>query len=981
MQNIQATKLSRFICFLCCLPFWVTAGDGYRFRYIDLPEALRDATINCATADRAGLLWFFSSSGLHRYDGNQLLTFNQVSRPAIAGNFINTIFADSRDRIWIGTRTGLTRFDLRRWQTQTIGLPEEQELYVTEICESRNGDIYLGTNDGRLLRVKGNGLELVVNLARNFPSKPSRGAISFLHEAGPGRLVVVSNGRLLCVSPDGAVQDPGLGERVTGPVYCQGKEEVLFNIAGKGLHAYNLETRRLMLLPPPFNDTLNNGKREFLFSLPGGETGFLVNKRGLFSYHPATGQVTERMKGLDVDFAGLRASDVRTSGNKVYISLSKSIAELEAVQTPFANLLVNPFELAMNSVRSILLHPNGLLYAGTYSNGFVSINERTGEKKILGNMFVYASLLWDEKKLLLATEGDGLQWYHIAENRFERIMGDTLHTRQEDRATDLYYTSLLRENDSIVWVGGYNGVFRINPVNGRSAYLRAGKDWPRLQRSKVYGILNAGKLRYFATIAGLFSWEPSTNRLQRLTDVPMYQVQQFGRELWAGTNGRGLLILDEKGAVIQELNTENGLAGNAVYFILRQGNEVIAGTDHGLSVIQLQTREISNYTRMHNLPSNEFNHSSACIAGGRVYLGTINGITTFRMEDLQRFRRQASIPLHFTSFSFSNGDGGAEHVYTLPYQKPERLEIAAGVEYFSLRFGGIDAAANQVYYYRTHTDAPWLEIGRQREMSFAGMAPGRYNIQLAARLNGSTSYTTLLAVPLIVHPAWYQTWWFKVLCGIGLLLCGWLFFRYRMQQVLREQKLRTKIAGDLHDEVGSSLTRIYFQADHLSMRHQDKAALQKIADSSKHALSTMSDMVWSIDARFDTAADLVTRMRDYLSNLQNDLDIKCIFELEGDYMARPLSQSVRQNFFLIFKEATNNAARYSSEPCIKVQLAFHKQIYLRVTNSCTSVNGKMKQYQGGRGMEQMRSRAARMKGRLEAEKKDNDFVLQLEIPA
>ena len=118
---------------------------------------------------------------------------------------------------------------------------------------------------------------------------------------------------------------------------------------------------------------------------------------------------------------------------------------------------------------------------------------------------------------------------------------------------------------------------------------------------------------------------------------------------------------------------------------------------------------------------------------------------------------------------------------------------------------------------------------------------------------------------------------------------------------MREQRLRTKIAEDLHDEVGSSLTRIYFQADMPQMQSrsiaEDKTALEKIAASSKEALGVMSDMVWSIDAQFDTTDDLVSRIRDYINHLQNDLDISVTLELRGDYASRPLSQMIRQGLF------------------------------------------------------------------------------------
>ncbi|RPE06000.1 hypothetical protein EGT74_27000 [Chitinophaga lutea] len=975
-------KLSRLVCFLCCLPVLLTAGDGYRFRYIDLPEIMRDATINTTAVDRAGMLWFSSGNGLHRYDGNQLLTFHQVSKPAIGSNFINVLFADSKDRLWIGANNGVTCFDLRSWKTAVVPLANGGTANITRICESRDGGIYLASNEGRFFRYGNNRLELLADLGKAFPFNPTRAAVNFLQETEPGVFWVHSDHKLLRIDSKGQVYDPGLGFDVSGPVYFYGPQQVIFQDPAKNMVEYNLRTRERKKLPVPFNDTANLNKRMLLFPMPGGEIGIFINKRGLFSYNPFTRESGERMKGVDVNFSTLRAGDIQTAGNKIYICFSKNIAELQRVQTPFTSLLINPVsESAPNSVRSMLRHPNGLLYTGTYSNGFISFDETTGEKKILGPHFVYASLLWDNNRILLATEGLGLQWYYVKENRFEAIRGDTLHTPREDRMRDLFLISLCRESDSLVWVGGYNGVFRMNPFTGATAYIRDVSGWEELRRAKVYHILRVDQQLYFSTGNGLYAYHPGKKQLRRLIEEPLYVTQHVGKELWAATNGKGILVLDENGRLKTTLNTQSGLAGNSVYCLVQYGQKAVAGTNQGLSIVDITNRTAKNFTRLQNLPSNEFNHSAAHVSGGRVYLGTINGLTTFTMADLAAFtQRDHPVPMHLTSFS-TVSRSGPQHDYSLPYHTEDRLVVPAGVQYFSLRFGGVDAAADQVYYYRTREKAPWLEIGRQRELSFAGMAPGKYMVQLAAKLNSGNDFTTLLTVPLVVRPNWYETVWFKVAVILALLLGAWLLFRYRMQQLLREQRLRTKIAGDLHDEVGSSLTRIYFQADHLSMRHSDKTALRKIADSSKHALSTMSDMVWSIDARFDTAEDLVARMRDYLSNLQNDLDIKCTFELQGEYAGRRLSQAVRQNFFLIFKEAISNAARYSSEPCLKVELAFDKSVRMRVTNGCLGENGKMKHYQGGRGIEQMQARAARMKGSLTARREGEQFVLHLQVPA
>src|SRR5690606_4178254 len=217
----------------------------------------------------------------------------------------------------------------------------------------------------------------------------------------------------------------------------------------------------------------------------------------------------------------------------------------------------------------------------------------------------------------------------------------------------------------------------------------------------------------------------------------------------------------------------------------------------------------------------------------------------------------------------------------------------------------------------------------------------------------------------------------------ALALSG-LWYRSRIEKVRREQAIRNRIAADLHDEVGSSLTRIFFQADMLSASHRIDERYNKqiaqIADTSKQALITMSDMVWSIDSRFDTMKELVIRMKDYLYKLREELDFSYRFEEQGDVESGRISQTVRQNLFLIFKEALTNAIKYSDDSEITIRLDLAQVIRLEVSNACAVGNGQVTDQQGGPGLENMRQRAVQMGGELVCTSEGGVFRLILVVP-
>ncbi len=697
---------------------------------------------------------------------------------------------------------------------------------------------------------------------------------------------------------------------------------------------------------------------------------------------------------LSDNFSHYRVTCVSGNNGKYYITFDKGIAELQLVSTAFVNFLYSASsEEAPHSIRYIYKNSDSLLYTTSYKEGFIRLNEATGEKTKLSGKFVYTLLPWRPGKWLLATEGDGLQWFDTATGLLKPLVSGMNDGDNKLHPPGKYITSLAHENDSMIWAGTYIGAYLVNVYTGEAKRPFTGAMADAFRQAKIYDIQAAGGNRYFSTGNGLFAVQPATGAVIRLprdadtiyAGISFYNLRRVNNEWWAATNGRGILVMDAHWHLLREINTAGGLAGNEVYSIRQLGNYIIAGTGQGLSVIDIHTGRIHNYSRLDNLPSNEFNHSAVCIYGDRIYMGTINGITQFDTATIAQYNYQARIPaLYFTSFIQGNRYGLWSD-YTLTYRRPDELDISAGTRFFSLRFGGTDQGVEELnYYYRLSDKEAWQEIGRQHELSFAGMAPGSYRLQVAAALPGKAPFRIMADIRLHVRPAFYQTWWFMLLCIAALLCIVIGIFRYRIKHLLKEQRLRTQIAGDLHDEVGSTLTRIYFQADVLGMQQKDTpllAPLRKIADTSREALSVMSDMVWSIDARFDTVTDLINRIKDYLNKLQDELDIVCMFELKGKDTSRPLSQVLRQNLYLIFKEAVSNAARYSSDGQLKVVLSFDDTVLaLQVSNAASDTVSRFKNYQGGRGMEYMQLRAKKIQGNLQVKRDAAQFVVYLEVP-
>ena len=192
----------------------------------------------------------------------------------------------------------------------------------------------------------------------------------------------------------------------------------------------------------------------------------------------------------------------------------------------------------------------------------------------------------------------------------------------------------------------------------------------------------------------------------------------------------------------------------------------------------------------------------------------------------------------------------------------------------------------------------------------------------------------------------------------------------RLEKARVEKQLmetRVQIAGDLHDDVGATLTSISLLSEvalQQNTEEQRKKAIQSIGAYAREMINNMSDIVWAIDPRNDSAVRLTDRMKNFAQNLAQGTNIRFGFHLPQEVPERDLGIEQRKNLFLIFKEAVNNAIKYAGGDEIKVTL--------KAGNGCMELwvedNGKGfdddKVSGDGNGLGNMRRRASEMGGTL-----------------
>jgi signal transduction histidine kinase len=472
------------------------------------------------------------------------------------------------------------------------------------------------------------------------------------------------------------------------------------------------------------------------------------------------------------------------------------------------------------------------------------------------------------------------------------------------------------------------------------------------------GFYNGGLLRYRA---GQFT--PLTEG----DGVPPGMVRGFyldhaGR-LWVATSEGGVARLDQPADEhprVVTFSAADGLSSDQTTCVTEdQWGMIYVGTDRGLDKLDPATGHIKHYTTADGLAGSfiniAFRHHD-----GSLWFGTLQGLSRLMPEPEGG---RASRPLVFIT---------GLHVEGNPYPIPEvgavsiaGPELSASQNNVQIEFSGLSLAAGESLRYQYKLEgasSEWSAASDQRVVSYASLAPGSYRFWVRAIAADGTVSEIPASVRFSILPPLWRRWWAIALAVTLAALAVYALYRYRVRRLLEIERVRTRIAADLHDDIGANLTRIGILSEvaHSELQAEQpsiSSPLGSIAQISRECVASMGDIVWAIDPARDHLIDLVQRMRRFASEVLSNRKIEFQFRAPPSDEDLTLGPDVRRDVFLIFKEAVNNAARHAECSCLAIDLVVEgSRLVLRIGDNGigfdASVTGE------GQGLASMKRRSA-----------------------
>jgi len=391
---------------------------------------------------------------------------------------------------------------------------------------------------------------------------------------------------------------------------------------------------------------------------------------------------------------------------------------------------------------------------------------------------------------------------------------------------------------------------------------------------------------------------------------------------------------------------------------------IYLATGRGLDQIDSDTGHVKHFTTADGLAGGAMS-SAYRDRSGSLWFGTQKGMSHFIPGGTES---TSAPPVLISGLRVS---GLTQHVSAIGEQAVSLPDFSASQNEIQIDFVGLSFAVGDVLQYQYKLEgsgADWSTPTDQRTVNFASLSPGRYRFLVRALNSDGLISAQPAVVSFTIRPPIWARWWFLLAALALIMLAIYALYRYRLARLLELERVRTRIASDLHDDIGSNLSLIAGLSEVLRQqaRQVDSQIAERlgvIANASRQSVEAMGDIVWAVNPRRDNIVDLAHRMRRFANDTLTPRDIE--FHLD----APPANQNVRVNaevrreIFLIFKEAINNVARHSGCRKASAALKIERGHMVLIVND----DGRgfdETNIEAGHGLESMRRRAEKLGGKL-----------------
>lgn len=979
-DKIKIVFLTGVFCFAMLLNFSYGQPVQFRFENYTVKDGISAKEYGQILQDSRGFLWIATQNGLNRYNGISFQKFfnNSSDSNSLSGNVINSMTELPGGLMVIGTNDGLSVYNIYSNRFENFRLKKNNSVARKNIF-IRN----VFTDSDKNLWVNYNGIidifDSLLNFKLRFTDSPEgkilKGiaiALNYSTIDDSGNLwipsdnigVVMIENKTLKVTCFNNSHDSLFQKMAIRGFYFDKQNKIIwYSPWGYGLLKFDLKnktTKKYSFAPKGtiFSKTYNtiNGIIPWNDKLIlGSESG------GLFDFNPVDG--TSKIYTHDIYNPYSLASDgisrmYLDKEKNLWIANSEALSKVDLAKSPF-HYYSDEFRTGINQplaeLASMTLYDSCYLLVGTMNNGLSVIDLKTGvvkQKTVSASLSGYENIInrvyVDKMKNIWVGTAAGFFIYDIIKNVFTRPTGIFAAIPKDE------VSAIFQDSHFDYWFGFRSGLSLVHYSNAEKKMKKyiyhdnpGPLDFPLYYFNKIKED-SKGNI-WFSTVLpqGFALWNRTSNSFTQLpatkfTDEHFSEsicdiLPDSGNTIWLASGvGHGLLRYNYVSNKTESFSRSYGLNNEIVKSIARDHNgNLWLGTHNGLAVFNPVEKKFKNFDLTDGLPDEEFTRSSFFdSASNLVYLLTSHAVVYFNPDDLNK--KLTTQNLYIQKIQINGKDT------TVDLSQPLKLlynQNYINIEYTCVDFKNGDKI--KFSYFLEGLDVAWNEAGNNTSANYSNLAPGDYIFKLKTSAGNDENGTEIDALKFTILPPFWSTWWFRIFIALfsGGCIAGVvaIYFRRKInikhrafEQQQRINSERTRISSELHDDLGSGLTKIVMMGDQLRKNadFKNEQIISRMSSSARELVDNMNEIIWALNMRNDSLQNLIAHIHKYGYEYFDDTKIKLQVLIPDIIPEAALSGEARRNIFLVVKEALHNISKHSNAEIVSIHIELSGKVIL-----------------------------------------------------
>jgi ligand-binding sensor domain-containing protein/anti-sigma regulatory factor (Ser/Thr protein kinase) len=1009
---------------LCCL----TAGAqpvSLFFRHISTENGLSHNKINCIMQDSKGFTWIGTDDGLNKYDGYRFDVFRHFpnQQHGLSGNIITDILEDSSGIFWISSADGgLTRYDEKAAPgTKFVNyshLPGDATSIPTSIINAllfdRKGYLWMATSGAGLIRfdTKTGSFIKVEGETKRTCTDLCLDANGIIWSGREGGSYLKVNSATLEVENDKKYYNPyEKHPHVTvTKLYRDSNNDIWFGSWDHAIYKYSYQTGIEEVLASG-HGTNDLGSDEATSFMEDGKGKMWIGTKnsGLLLMDLRSGEYSRHQHSASKEGTVISNNIhclYRDKKDNLWVGTDKGVSLFLSGSNFFTQQFLPPLPGKYHpvNVNDFYFAPDHRLWMATTDGIFIKDQDHFNYFPVIyndttlnitkffsdshGNMYLgsdYSLFSFQPETMqysLLPNTQNDMVMNRIIASRVVSIIEDSINGKPALIVSPFGHYLTYYDLTDKIWISRSDS---INQILSRF----------NIPDNLVHKIYKDRKKRiWLATVKnGLGKWDAVEKKFNYFINDPVKATSisnnhvvdveaDLHGNLWVSTFGGGLNEMNTSTDQFEHIsNSVNLLEGLTI--------------DHKGSIWMIGNGNLHQYHPVKKsfqtfiLPDLE---KSGGVRGdiyqdedGFLYVGGTGFYIRFHPDSIRSADKYPSVRI--TDF----------FVFDSSYY--DRLDNQASIKlhytenYFTIHFSAPWYEGNVYYQYMLEgVDPKWVDAGQQNTAPYTHINGGHFTFKVRATNTPGIWSEKPTSLGIYIVPPFWEKWWFYAMMGAIFLLIIYAGYRYRINELLKRQAIRNKIAQDLHDNVGSTLSSISVYSQVARIYKEQKKendlvdTLEKISITSGEMISEMNDIVWAINPRNDSMEKIVQRMESFAKPLLKAADINFVLHYQENIFKLNVSMEKRKNFYLIFKEAVNNSMKYACCTMLTVTITvLHENIELRIEDNGIGFDPEKiimehSHTLSGNGLRNMKMRANEMGAKLKIEsEKGKGTVLLLKF--